>query len=153
MTNKAEYPSDEMVEKWRVAAEHKYSHLPQHRWAIEVAKDITKKTLEWALQGAEPVAWRCRDSGWLDEYVFVNGPEDPNGKMDGKWIPLYTSPQAPEMPRESIVFALGCLDARIERAGQLVMCMADTVIASHHSAQIHGWLLNSAPPTTLSGKP
>jgi hypothetical protein len=27
------------------------------------------------------------------DWDFVSGSKDPNGKLDGKWVPLYTTPQ------------------------------------------------------------
>ncbi len=144
MTNKAEYPSDELIFQWEHDAKFGATDT------TDALKRLVAKAIAWALQGAEPVATTLLpDPEDEREGIYFSNADWKRLMALPPHTKLYTSPQAPELPRESIVFALGCLDARIERAGQLVMCMADTVIASHHSAQIHDWLLNSAPPTTL----
>ena len=38
----------------------------------------------------EPVAWTTMPEE--EDWCFVSGNKDPNGKLDGKWFPLYTTP-------------------------------------------------------------
>ena len=38
----------------------------------------------------EPVAWTTMPDA--ADWDFVSGSKDPNGKLDGKWVPLYTAP-------------------------------------------------------------
>ena len=38
---------------------------------------------------SEPVAWTTMPDA--DDWTFISGHEDPNGKLYGKWFPLYTA--------------------------------------------------------------
>ena len=38
----------------------------------------------------KPVAWTTMPEA--EDWCFVSGNKDPNGKLDGKWFPLYTTP-------------------------------------------------------------
>ena len=49
MTNKAEYPSEELVLQWM---ESIITDDP-----VSYSRQLCTKAIEWALQGAEPVAW------------------------------------------------------------------------------------------------
>jgi hypothetical protein len=40
----------------------------------------------------EPVAWWQKG----EYYEFVSGAENPNGKLDGVWVPLYLQPKGEE---------------------------------------------------------
>ena len=42
----------------------------------------------------EPVAWTTMPEA--EDWCFVSGNKDPNGKLEGKWFPLYTAP--PQRP-------------------------------------------------------
>ena len=50
----------------------------------------------YAQPAQEPVAWTTMPDA--ADWDFVSGSKDPNGKLDGKWVPLYTTPQ-PTEPR------------------------------------------------------
>ena len=39
----------------------------------------------------EPVAWTTMPEA--EDWCFVSGNKDPNVKLEGKWFPLYTTPQ------------------------------------------------------------
>lgn len=39
----------------------------------------------------KPVAWTTMPDG--DDWQFVSGSDDPNGRLPGKWQPLYTADQ------------------------------------------------------------
>jgi hypothetical protein len=38
----------------------------------------------------EPVAWTTMPDA--EDWVFISGTSNPNGKLDGRWNPLYTAP-------------------------------------------------------------
>ena len=42
------------------------------------------------LPAQEPVAWTTMPEA--EDWYFVSGNKDPNGKLEGKWFPLYTPP-------------------------------------------------------------
>ena len=45
---------------------------------------------QWGKQQAEPVAWTTMPDA--DDWTFISGSANPNGKLDGKWLPLYSTP-------------------------------------------------------------
>ncbi len=104
MTNKAEYPKvpSELI----------------HQWAMEAPNNgityyCVQKAVEWALQGAEPVGFI--DAG--DDEYFAQFYPDRDLIVGTK---LYTSPQAPEMPREALEYAAGQLRKRAERVREFI---------------------------------
>lgn len=40
--------------------------------------------------GHQPVAWTTMPAA--DDWIFISGSADPNGKLNGKWTALYTAP-------------------------------------------------------------
>ena len=50
---------------------------------------------------SEPVAWTTMPDA--DDWTFISGHEDPNGKLYGKWFPLYPADPQPhaDVPRLS----------------------------------------------------
>ena len=67
----------------------------------EYGLDAIAFVSEWkaALGQAEPVAWTTMPKA--ADWDFVSGSKDPTGKLEGKWVPLYTTPPAaqPEQQR------------------------------------------------------
>jgi hypothetical protein len=67
------------------------SHDKEVQPYVEVHRSIT--TLRSALQAdtkVEPVAWTTMPDA--NEWTFVSGSQNPNGKLDGTWHPLYAEP-------------------------------------------------------------
>ena len=57
----------------------------------------------------EPVAWTTMPE--LEDWCFVSGNKDPNGKLDGKWFPLYTTPPQRE-PLTDADYVNACISYR-----------------------------------------
>ena len=58
----------------------------------------------------QPVAWTTMPDA--DDWAFVSGPEDPNGRLPGVWFPMFSKPQIPNdmaivpiSPTESMIKA------------------------------------------------
>jgi hypothetical protein len=69
-------------------------------WQEDV-DDIPIGTLLYAAPpqpAQEPVAWTTMPNA--ADWNFVSGNKDPNGKLDGKWVPLYTAPPLPAQPAQ-----------------------------------------------------
>ena len=80
---------------------------PYDQTALELCNVCGWKTLipddcclncERAQPAQEPVAWTTMPEA--EDWCFVSGNKDPNGKLEGKWFPLYTTPPQ----RERVVF-------------------------------------------------
>jgi hypothetical protein len=63
--------------------------------ADQVAR-ANKAGRAFAQQQAEPVAWTTMPDA--DDWTFISGAQDPNGKLEGKWYALYSSPQQQAEP-------------------------------------------------------
>ena len=53
---------------------------------------MSNRPLTAALEQPEPVAWTTMPEA--ADWDFVSGSKDPTGKLEGKWVPLYTTPPA-----------------------------------------------------------
>ena len=61
---------------------------------LELLKEIAATLRALAQPAQEPVAWTTMPEA--EDWCFVSGNKDPNGKLEGKWFPLYTTP--PQRP-------------------------------------------------------
>ena len=88
------------------------------KWA---ANDFGNYTAEqigelfWIEQQAEPVAWTTMPEA--ADWCFVSGSKDPNGKLEGKWFPLYTTP--PQQQAEPVM-ANGLTEAETSASRSVV---------------------------------
>ena len=58
--------------------------------------DPTKISVHQTAEPAQPVAWTTMPDA--DDWTFMSGHEDPNGRLAGKWFPLYAAPPALAFP-------------------------------------------------------
>jgi hypothetical protein len=68
-------------------------------------KDYTIEEPLYAQPEQEPVAWTTMPDA--ADWDFVSGSKDPNGKLDGKWVPLYTTTPA-QSAQEPAEWLTGC---------------------------------------------
>ena len=62
-----------------------------------------------ATASQEPVAWTTMPDS--DDWDFISGSKNPNGKLNGKWYPLYTTPPRREfigLTTEEIISVFEC---------------------------------------------
>ena len=64
----------------------------QHPPPPEAMSAMKSLRAEIARPQEAPVAWTTMPDA--NVWDFVSGADDPNGRMDDKWFPLYTTPQA-----------------------------------------------------------
>jgi hypothetical protein len=68
---------------------------PDETYKAVPLKAVRTGVVIWDKQ-AEPVAWTTMPDA--DDWTFISGTQDPNGKLEGKWYALYSSPQQQPEP-------------------------------------------------------
>ncbi len=102
MTNKAEYPKvpSELIEQfWADEADPTKTRQQN-------IEQLAARAIEWALQGAEPVAWMNPDSG-----ACISDYEKLTGEDSAFSVALFSAADlpAPELPREALLSAANAL--------------------------------------------
>jgi hypothetical protein len=81
------------------------SYAADERKGLRIC-DESITALEAALAAQpEPVAWATMPDA--EDWIFISGGDNPNGKLTGKWLPLYTAtPQRQPLTDEQLREAL-----------------------------------------------
>ncbi len=114
MTNKAEYPSEAQVREWR----GEWSRMSGNLRPCDECNYVARKAIEWALQGAVPVACKCSSLDYATDAEYM--PVCPHCKgiklklLKEAWLAMRIPPTqyikttsndktpAPELPREAL---------------------------------------------------
>ena len=74
------------------ALEHENTMVDRGDGHWEFKHDLAAAALRDALAEPEqePVAWTTMPDA--EDWLFISGSDDPNGRLQGEWTPLYTSP-------------------------------------------------------------
>ncbi len=152
MTNKAECPSEAQVREWR----GEWSRMSGNLRPCDECNYVARKAIEWALQGAEPVATTLLpDPEDEREGIYFSNADWKRLMALPPHTKLYTSPQAPELPREALTILMNTCERHLLMLEHkiAVNTLTHEIEDCRKALGTVRALLNSAPPTTQSGKP